>query len=103
MRVRHKYNATRVDLDGIKFASKREANFYAYLKARKAEGTVVQFLRQVPFYLPGGTRYVCDFLIFYADGSCEFVDVKGMETETFKLKKKLVETLYAPITITLVK
>lgn len=103
MRVRHKYNATRTELDGIKFSSKREAGFYAVLKAGVEQGTVVQFLRQVPFHLPGGTRYVCDFLVFYPDGSCSFIDVKGMETESFKLKRKMVEALYAPIRIEVVK
>lgn len=103
MRVRHKYNATRTELDGIKFSSKREAGFYATLKLGVQQGTVVQFLRQVPFHLPGGSRYVCDFLVFYPDGTCAFIDVKGMETETFKLKKKMVEELYHPIKIETVR
>lgn len=101
--IRHKYNATRTELDGIKFASKREAKFYADLKQKMKDGSVVQFLRQVPFYLPGGSRYVCDFLVFYVDGTCAFIDVKGMETETFKLKKKMVEELYHPIQIVTVR
>jgi hypothetical protein len=43
-----------------------------------------------------------DFLVFDADGHVRFVDVKGMETPMFVLKKKQVEALY-PFTIEVVK
>jgi hypothetical protein len=101
--IRHKYGAVRTELDGIKFASKAEARYYGQLKIRKDAGEVVQFLRQVPFHLPGGVRYVCDFMVFCADGSVEFIDVKGMKTAAFVAKQKMVEELYAPIRIKCVK
>lgn len=101
--MRHKYNAVKSNHDGITFDSKLEGSYYLYLKQLKAVGEVVQFLRQVPFYLPGPTRYVVDFQVFWKDGSVEFVDVKGMETPAFKKSKKQVEDLYAPITIKVVK
>lgn len=65
-------------------------------------GEVIFFLRQVPFHLPGNVRYVVDFVEFLASGQVDFVDVKGMETPEFKLKKKQVECLY-PIEIKIVK
>ena len=102
-RLRHKYNAVPTTVEGIKFASKREAAYYAELRALQASGTVIQFLRQVSFHLPGGTRYVCDFLVFYADGSCSFIDVKGFETPAFRKAKKQVEDLYRPISMEVVK
>lgn len=102
MKIRHKYSAVATEVDGIKFSSKKEARYYAGLKLRRAAGEVVQFLRQVPFHLPGGVRYVCDFLEFHADGSVHFVDTKGMETAEFKAKRKMVEALYAPIVIEVV-
>lgn len=101
--LRHKYGAVRVELDGIKFDSKAEGRYYLQLKQRVAQGEVLVFLRQVPFHLPGGVRYVCDFQEFHADGSVHFIDVKGMQTPTFKAKKKMVESLYSPIEIELVK
>lgn len=101
--IRHKYGAVRTELDGIKFDSKAEANYYGELKLRKMAGEVVQFLRQVPFYLPGGVKYVVDFVEFWADGSVHFVDVKGQETESFRAKKRMVEELFAPIVIEVVK
>lgn len=101
--LRHKYGAIRDEHDGLKFSSRAEGRYYLYLKARKAAGEVVTFLMQVPFHLPGGVRYVADFLVFEADGTVRFVDVKGVETASFKTKRRLVETLYAPITIETVK
>lgn len=101
--MRHKYNAVKVINDGIRFDSKAESHYYNLLKIRVEEGEVVTFLRQVPFHLPGGTRYVCDFLEFHADGSVHFVDVKGIETPAFVKNKKQVEELYAPIKIEVVK
>ena len=99
----HYFKGTRTNVDGIKFASKLEAAYYVYLKGLKQSGAVVTFLRQVPFYLPGNPKYVCDFLVFYRDGGCDFIDVKGTITREFNLKRKLVEELYYPITITVVR
>ena len=99
---RHKFNAKQVIYDGIKFQSKLESAYYNTLKAYQAAGVVIFFLRQVPFHLPGGVTYRCDFQVFYADGSIRFIDVKGVETKDFIMKKKMVEALY-PIEIEVVK
>ncbi len=93
-----KYGNKRTVIDGITFDSKKEANYYLQLKARQQAGEVVMFLRQVPIGLPGGVKYVIDFQVFLADGSVEWVDVKGHRTDTYKLKKRQVEALY-PIEI----
>lgn len=95
---RHKFGARPTEVDGIRFDSKKEARYFQKLRIREAVGEVLFFLRQVPFHLPGGVRYVVDFQEFHADGTVHFVDVKGMETPDFKAKKKQVEALY-PITI----
>lgn len=95
---KHKFNAIKTECDGIKFASKKEAAYYKKLLLRKSAGDVVFFLRQVPIHLPGGVRYVVDFLEFHADETVHFCDVKGMKTEQYKTKKRMVEALY-PIQI----
>jgi len=100
--MRHKFNAKPTQSDGIRFDSKLEARYYDQLKLRQRAGEVVFFMRQVPFHLPGGVRYVCDFQEFWSDGSVHFVDVKGMETSDFKMKKKQVEAIY-PVEIEIVK
>lgn len=97
-----KYNATPTEIDGIRFASKAEANYYANLKILQRAGEIKMFLMQVPFHLPGKIKYVLDFVVFHASGEVDYVDVKGMETQIFKIKRKLVEEFY-PIKITIVK
>lgn len=97
--VRHKFSAIPTETDGIKFDSRKEAKYYQQLKLRLRAGDVLFFLRQVPFHLPGGVRYVVDFAVFLTDGSVEFVDVKGAKTESYNAKKRMVEATY-PITIT---
>ncbi|MCI2243255.1 DUF1064 domain-containing protein [Xanthomonas sp. PPL568] len=97
---RNKYGNVATTVDGIRFDSKREARYYEDLKRRQSAGEVHFWLRQVPIHLPGGTRYVLDFLVFLSDGSAQFVDVKGRETAVFRLKKREVEHHY-PIRILL--
>lgn len=101
-RQTHKFKSQRTELDGIKFDSKLEAKYYSHLKMLMAAGEIVFFLRQVPFHLPGGVTYRCDFQVFWSNGNVAFIDVKGMETKEFIMKKKLVESLY-PVEIVIVK
>ena len=101
-RNKHKFNAVRCEADEIKFGSRAERGYYFKLKQMVKEGEVIFFLRQVPFDLPGSTKYFADFQVFYADGTVSFIDVKGVSTPMFILKKKQVEALY-PIEIEIVK
>lgn len=94
VKVRHKFGAVMTECDGIKFSSKKEARYYNTLRLRREAGQVVFFLRQVPFHLPGGVRLVVDFVEFHADGTVHFVDTKGVETESFRAKKRMVEAVY---------
>jgi hypothetical protein len=96
--LKHKFKAKRTNVDDIKFSSKKEANRYNTLKLLRKSGEILFFLRQVPFYLPGGVKYICDFLIFWVNGEVTIEDVKGFKTESYKAKKKMVEALY-PIEI----
>ncbi len=97
--LRHKFNAKPTETDGIKFSSKREARYYGELLLAKRSGDLLFFLRQVPLHLPGGVRYVCDFLEFWKNGDVRFVDTKGFKTPMYIAKRKIVEATY-PIQIT---
>ena len=94
----NKYNATKTQVDGITFDSKKEANYYIGLKQQQRAGVVLYFHRQVRFDLPGNTAYRVDFQIFYPGGAVRYVDVKGHKTKEFIRAKKQVEATY-PITI----
>jgi len=91
----NKFGSKATVVDGFRFDSKKEANYYGQLKLARKAGKVDFFLRQVPFHLPGNTKYVVDFMVAYADGTIQFIDTKGVKTETFKLKKRQVEELYS--------
>ena len=94
----NKYNATKAQVDGITFDSKKEANYCIGLKQQQRAGVVLYFHRQVRFDLPGNTAYRVDFQIFYPGGAVRYVDVKGHKTKEFIRDKKQVEATY-PITI----
>lgn len=103
--TKSKYNAKRVEVDGIKFASIAEAKYYEQLKwlkhANQIKGFTLQprFLLQEAYKKNGKTvrkiEYVADFEIHNLDGSIEIIDVKGHETKEFLLKKKMFEFRYA--------
>jgi hypothetical protein len=98
LQPRHKFHASPITVDGIKFPSKREARRYAELVLAQRSGEVVFFLRQPRFDLPGSTKYYADFLVFWKDGTVTIEDTKGHQTSEYKLKKRQVEALY-PIEI----
>lgn len=95
-----KYNARITEVDGIKFDSKKEANYYITLKQMEARGEVERFDRQVeyllqPKFIHGNKvyrpiKYIADFVVYYTDGTVEIVDVKGFKTKEYMLKKKML-------------
>ncbi len=89
-----KYRAKKTRVDGITFASIKEARYYQGLKLRQRAGEVLFFLRQVPFDLPGNTKYRLDFLEFHSDGTVHAIDVKGQRLPEYIRNKKQVEALY---------
>ncbi|MBC2151558.1 DUF1064 domain-containing protein [Listeria innocua] len=104
MSTRNKYNAKKVVIDNITFDSKAEAAYYQQLKLLKMTGEVVSFDLQPEFILQDSfvkngkkyhaIKYRADFLVRYKDGHEELIDVKGMLTNEFILKRKLFEMRY---------
>lgn len=97
--IKHKFHAKPTTVNDIYFGSKKEAKRYTHLKLLQTNGDVLFFIRQVPFHLPGNVRYVCDFMVFWENGDITIEDVKGMKTDLYATKKKILEATY-PITIT---
>lgn len=97
---RNKYNAQKTVVDGITFDSKAEAEYYCALKLLKKAGEVKSIELQPEFeLLPGEegkrpVKYIADFRVTYSDGKVEIIDVKGVRTDVYKLKKRLVEHKY---------
>lgn len=99
----------------ITFDSKKEADYYLQLLVRERAGEVFKIERQVPIQIQEGftdvsgvkhrpITYTADFVyyerihfttnndgvILSEDIKVHIVDVKGIRTETYKLKKKLL-------------
>lgn len=104
-----KYNSRKVWIDGIPFDSQKEADYYCQLKLFLKSGIIDGFCRQARFVVTTGddetkaTEYVTDFVIFYPDKTYRIVDVKGMETEVFKLKMKSLKEKYPKLKIEMEK
>lgn len=99
-----KFGNIKVNVDGFKFDSKVECNYYLDLKLMVEAGVVESFDLQpkfeiLPKYKRGtktirATHYIADFKVVYTDGHVEIIDVKGMATDTAKLKRKMFEFKY---------
>jgi hypothetical protein len=94
-----KYGAEPTEVDGITFASRREANRYVALKIEQAAGVVTDLELQPQFPLSvitlDGTkviigRYIADFR-YRRNGVLVVEDAKGMKTDLYRWKRKHVE------------
>ena len=105
-----KYGARKTTVDNIKFDSRAEAAYYSKLKLLKQGKQIKDFECQPEFQLLPpfrkgkkayrGIKYVADFRIEHLDGSIEIVDVKGVKTSVYQLKRQLFESMYPDLTIT---
>lgn len=108
-----KYRNQKTIVDGINFDSKKEAEYYLQLKLLKAAGEIKDFGIQPkyelqPKFSKNGVNhraitYIADFIIENNDGTTDIVDIKGVETEVFKIKKKLFEYMYPDLSLKVIK
>ena len=100
LKKENKYHAVKTEVDGIKFDSRAEATRYCELKlmqkAKKIKSLKLQpkYILQEAFACNGkkirAITYTADFSYFECSTEKSVVeDVKGLETEVFKIKKKL--------------
>ena len=86
-----KYGNKKTNIDGVVFASQREASRYLCLKSLKTSGEIADFKVQVPYRFASGIKYILDFEVIGADGKKTHEDVKGVRTPVYKIKKKLMK------------
>lgn len=95
---RPKYGNRRVEIDGMKFDSQHEADVYfSTLLPSWKRGTYKLLVRQVPFDLPGGIRYIADFVTVSADGYVTVIDAKSAATRKNRVyinKKKQMKAIW---------
>jgi len=98
-----KYRNVKTEVDGIKFASKREAVRYSQLKLLEKAGEIARLKLQPRYPLTVGGLHVCTYVADFeyavsAGGgyTTETVteDAKGVKTAAFVIKAKLFHALY---------
>lgn len=97
-----KYHNIKTEYNGTIFDSIKEANYAKLLdsckRAVKPSERVVSYEMQVPYKITVNgkhiAKYIADFKVKYADGREVVIDVKGVRTGVYSLKKKLIEALY---------
>jgi hypothetical protein len=106
-KVRNKYNAKKVAIDGYLFDSKRESVRYSALKAMLSAGLIHTLKIHPVFPIVYQETRICDVELDFAYTTCDkrfpslqgvrvFEDVKsaGTNTPMSRLKRKLVEAFH---------
>jgi len=88
----NKYRARKTPYNGKIYDSAHEAQRAAELQLREKAGEIVKVLEQVPFRLTETITYIADFVILNRDGTYTVEDAKGVRTEGYKLKKRLMKS-----------
>lgn len=81
--------------NGNTYHSKKEAEYAAELDSRKRAKDIKNWRKQEKIELYAYGKLICnyyiDFVIEHNDGTEEYVEVKGFETEVWRLKWKMFE------------
>jgi hypothetical protein len=102
---RSKYGAQPTEVDGVRFASKREAARFQVLRLLEKAGEIKELELQprFPIYVcrrqNGELHKVCDYVADFRyregrDGVLVVEDSKGMRTPTYRLKAKMFTAQY---------
>lgn len=93
-----KYHAQPTLVDGIRFASRKEAARYRELRLLEQAGKIQDLRLQVPFVLlpksqyGRAVKYIADFV--YIENDRQVVeDAKGYRTDVYKLKRRIMAEL----------
>lgn len=108
----NKYRNKKVIVDDYVFDSIQESRRYKELKLLLKAGEISnlelqpRFLLQESFKKNGKTyrkiKYIADFM-YLQDGKYIVEDVKGIQTDVFKLKHKLFEKIYPDLELRIIK
>ena len=97
-----KYHNVRCEFMGIKFASKAESRRYGELRLLELNNEISQLEVQPVYLLTGGVKYKGDFQ-YTENGKTICEEVKGFETTSWKIKKRLFLELYPDIELRIIK
>lgn len=84
-----KYRNQRTEYRGRTYDSKAEADRAAELDVMQRSDAIRAFVPQPALQLTDSVRYTADFLVVDCDGNAWYEDVKGVETERFRVIRQL--------------
>ena len=93
--MKNKYNARKIEYNGVKFDSQFELKCWIYLEELVNEGKINNLQRQVKFELiPANSiyravNYVADFTFYTSDNKYIVADAKGLVLPEFRIKQKI--------------
>lgn len=93
----NKYRNIPTTIDGVTFASKKEARRYEELKLMVRAKAITDLTLQPVFPIEIAGQKICKYIadFAYAENGKQVVeDAKGVKTDVYKLKKKLVKALH---------
>jgi hypothetical protein len=112
-RVKSKYHNTRRTVGQYTFSSLKEARRYEELLKLEGEGVISHLQCQPKYLLQEGFKkngvthraiyYIADFEYQDSFGILRIEDVKGVETDVFKIKRKLFEYKYPELSLDVVR
>jgi hypothetical protein len=98
---RSKYGSTKQTFNGRSYDSILEANYASQLETRKMAGEILEIFPQYKLDLRVNglhiTNYFIDFKVVLSDNSVELIEVKGFETDVWRLKWRLTQALLEEI------
>lgn len=107
MRGRNKFGAKKTLYGGRLYHSKREAAYARDLDLLVKGKVLSRWEAQVKFPLIVNDKKLCDYIIDFIeydnDNNATYVEVKGFETDVWKLKWKLFSILYPTLEKRVVK
>lgn len=92
-----KYHNKITYIDNIRFSSRKEAMHYVYLRELERKGTIknLQLQTKLDFRIDDKKIFTYKPDFEYDDEfGHHYIDVKGVSTQLFRLKKKLIEAYY---------
>lgn len=105
--VNNKYRSKRQTYNGYSYDSKLEAGYAEQLDWMVKSGEVSNWERQHKISLDINGIHICnyyiDFKVYFTDGRIEFHEVKGFETDLWKMKWKLTKALFPDYNLVIVK
>lgn len=94
----NKYGAHTNTYNGTVYHSKKEAGYAQELDLRIKAKDIKRWERQIKCSIDVNGFHICnyfvDFLIHHNNGDKELVEVKGFETDVWRMKRRLLEAVW---------